>query len=296
MSRWFRVYDDLVDDPKVQRLPGDTVKALLNLWCLASKNGGNLPSEGDIAFKLRMRPEKVTALLAGLKNAGLIDEVESGFEPHNWSARQFKSDVSNERVKRYRERKCNVTDTVTVTPPDTESEAETETEGMEIVEIPSTKIAVNLAEPVGGRKATRPAISGFFDEFWRVYPKRGDAANPKKPACDKFERAVRGGADPAVIIAAAARYAAIESSAGRSNTEKIAQAVTWLNQQRWQDYPELAGGDGGPPAPPDPSMPSDSELRARYAARIPQDPKPEDEGVFREGLGPDPANEKALRH
>jgi len=30
MSRWFRLYDDLVDDPKIQRLPGETVKALLN--------------------------------------------------------------------------------------------------------------------------------------------------------------------------------------------------------------------------------------------------------------------------
>lgn len=29
MSHWFRVYDDLVDDPKVQRLPARTFKAKL---------------------------------------------------------------------------------------------------------------------------------------------------------------------------------------------------------------------------------------------------------------------------
>jgi len=40
MTRWFRVHDDLVDDPKVQRLDPRLFKALVNLWCLASANGG----------------------------------------------------------------------------------------------------------------------------------------------------------------------------------------------------------------------------------------------------------------
>jgi hypothetical protein len=126
MSRWFRVYDDLVDDPKVQRLSPDIFKALVNLWCLASKNDGFLPSAEDIAFKLRIAREKVKKIIAALHDAELIDTDEAGLRPHNWNGRQFKSDVSNERVKRHRERKCNVTGTVTATPPDTDSEAETE--------------------------------------------------------------------------------------------------------------------------------------------------------------------------
>jgi hypothetical protein len=76
-----------------------------------------------------------------------------------------------------------------------------------------------------------------FDELWSVYPKRGGASNPKKPARDKFERAVKAGADPGEIIAAARRYHEIERAAGRAGTDKIAQMVTWLNQQRWNDYP-----------------------------------------------------------
>ncbi len=43
MTRWFRVYEDLVDDPKVQRLDPSCFKALINLWCLASANGGSWP-------------------------------------------------------------------------------------------------------------------------------------------------------------------------------------------------------------------------------------------------------------
>lgn len=76
-----------------------------------------------------------------------------------------------------------------------------------------------------------------FEEFWKAYPKRGSASNPKKPAKDKFERAVKAGADPKVIIAAARRFHEIERKAGRAGTEKVAQAVTWLSQQRWNDYP-----------------------------------------------------------
>jgi hypothetical protein len=78
-----------------------------------------------------------------------------------------------------------------------------------------------------------------FDELWAAYPKRGGASNPKKPARDKFERAVKAGADPDAIIAAARRYHEIERQAGRAGTDKIAQLVTWLNQQRWNDYPML---------------------------------------------------------
>jgi hypothetical protein len=84
--------------------------------------------------------------------------------------------------------------------------------------------------------ATRPDLEKHFDEFWKVYPKRGDAANPKKPALEKFSRLLRGGTDPTEIIASARRYAEIERRAGRVGTDKIAQAITWLNQHRWQDY------------------------------------------------------------
>ncbi len=124
MSRWFRVYDDMVDDPKVQRLAPDLFKALINLWCLTSKAGGVLPCAEDIAFKLRIKSERVTQIISALHDAGLIETDETGLRPHNWDSRQFKSDVSNERVKRHRNAKRNVTLTVTETPPDTESDTE----------------------------------------------------------------------------------------------------------------------------------------------------------------------------
>lgn len=84
-------------------------------------------------------------------------------------------------------------------------------------------------------KPTRPYDDDKdFQEFWKVYPKRG-GANPKIPASKAFGKSRKAGVDPAEIIAAAGRYAAAESK--NINTPHIAQAVTWLNQSRWVDYP-----------------------------------------------------------
>lgn len=127
MSRWFRYYDDALNDPKVQRLSGDLFKAWVNLLCLASQSGGTIKSLADAAFALRLPEAKAGSVVAQLANYQLLDPVKDGyFSPHNWDKRQYKSDVSNERVKRHRKRECNVTSTVAVTPPDTESETDTE--------------------------------------------------------------------------------------------------------------------------------------------------------------------------
>lgn len=128
LGRWWRAYDDALNSPKLQRLPGETFKGWFNLCCLASANGGRLPRVEDIAFALRKRPDQVAALIKALQRAGLIDEVEGGFAPHNWNERQFRSDVSTDRVRRHRERKRNVSSTVSETPPDTDTDTDTDTD------------------------------------------------------------------------------------------------------------------------------------------------------------------------
>jgi hypothetical protein len=81
--------------------------------------------------------------------------------------------------------------------------------------------------------ATRPADR--FLEFWETYPKR-DGSNPKEPARKKFATLIKSGVDPGAIIAGACRYAADMRARVQENTPYVAQAVTWLNQQRWGDY------------------------------------------------------------
>jgi DNA-binding MarR family transcriptional regulator len=95
MTYWFRVYDELVDDPKVQRLDPSLFKALVNLWCLTSANRGVLPPIEEIAFKLRIKPQKAQRVLDRLKAEGLIEDDKTGTHPHNWAGRQYKSDVED---------------------------------------------------------------------------------------------------------------------------------------------------------------------------------------------------------
>jgi hypothetical protein len=132
MTRWFRVYNDLVDDPKVQRLEPSLFKALINLWCLTSATNGVLPPINEIAFKLRMKPQKAQRVLDALKAAGLFEDNEKGTHPHNWERRQYKSDVDDptaaERMQRYRnkQRKSSATRPVTLRSSETEADSETE--------------------------------------------------------------------------------------------------------------------------------------------------------------------------
>lgn len=111
MNRWFRFYSEVVDDPKVQRLPAEMFRAWVNLLCLASANGGFLPSANDIAYKLRITGARVDTIIDEMVAQELMDVCDDGtICPHNWNGRQFKSDhdeTSSERQQRYRQRKRN---------------------------------------------------------------------------------------------------------------------------------------------------------------------------------------------
>jgi hypothetical protein len=124
MSQWFRFYESALDDPKVQRLPGDLFKGWINLLCLAKRHNGTLPPHEDIAFALRLSAKDATKLLDSLVEHGLLDHDETGISPHNWNARQYKSDVSTDRVKRFRKRQ----ETVSETPSETDTDTDTDTD------------------------------------------------------------------------------------------------------------------------------------------------------------------------
>lgn len=119
MSRalpWLRLYDEALDDPKVQRLPDALFRHWINLLCLANRGEprGRLPARlEDIAYGLRVTPRKCRLILDELLAARLLEvEQNTGrVMPNNWDERQRKSDSSAERVARHRERAaaCNVT-------------------------------------------------------------------------------------------------------------------------------------------------------------------------------------------
>ncbi len=121
--KWFRFYPEALNDPKVQQLPPSLFKFWINILCLASDNNGALPDLKRIAYATRMRPHRCQSGVTALQERGLLDATPGGLVPHNWSSRQYKSDDSAPRVRRYR----NAAVTPAVTPPDNRVQS-TETE------------------------------------------------------------------------------------------------------------------------------------------------------------------------
>jgi hypothetical protein len=166
MSRWFRVYDEILDDAKVQRLPPVLFKAWVNLLAVTSRCGGNLPDVADIAFALRSDEQTVNGWLDEFAARGLLDEDDKGTRPHNWNARQFRSDADptaaeRQARKRARDKELSVTPASRVTsrPP----EAETETEDADAVARERVTLADQCLEAAGLSNDPKAA-------FWPIHP------------------------------------------------------------------------------------------------------------------------------
>lgn len=149
MSHWWRAHDDAVDNPKLGALSDRQHRAWFNLCCICSQNGGTLPAIGEVAFKLRVKPDKAKHIVAELAALRLVDVAGDGATTmHNWDSRQFKSDrdpTNAARQDRYRKRhpgplrngSNNGTDNVPAKRPDTE-QTRTETEEDTADAVPSS--------------------------------------------------------------------------------------------------------------------------------------------------------------
>lgn len=130
---WFRLYSELLHDPKVQTLPDAMFKAYINTLCIAGMNDprGTIPHLEDYAFLLRVNEKQAEKIRNFLKISGLLEENSDLFFIHNWDERQFESDNVTLRTQRHRakrERSRNVPETFPGTPPERETDTETETE------------------------------------------------------------------------------------------------------------------------------------------------------------------------
>ena len=139
--RWFKFHADLINDPTLQRLPGDKFKTWINLLCITSKHDGVLPPLADLAFLLRpIGEDKIAALLEEFCEKGLLDSVDgpgasTRYAPRDWASRQYVDVTAAERAKRYRDRQRDVTrdgrnSAVTVTALDQKQNKRTEQTGV----------------------------------------------------------------------------------------------------------------------------------------------------------------------
>jgi hypothetical protein len=114
---WLRLYHETLDDPKVQELPGDDFKGWVNCLIAGSQNSprGQLPPLAKLAFLLRLSVEQTEGLCGRLVERGLLESQDGRWAIHNFTNRQYESDLSTPRVRRFRARKRfrNVSETET---------------------------------------------------------------------------------------------------------------------------------------------------------------------------------------
>lgn len=113
----------------------------------------------------------------------------------------------------------------------------------------STTLAPCLPrEEIEKSKRREDTVDLDFENFKKEYPKR-NGSNPWKPAHDLFRQAVKSGHDLKTIISAARTYRHECERNGIVNTDKVAQAQTWLRQSRFLDYLGYVEPAAGPAIP-----------------------------------------------
>jgi hypothetical protein len=217
MARWFRFYEDAIDDPKAQLLDPPLFKNWVNLLCLASRHAGVLPTKKEIAFALHRTVQQTEIILTQLMAKGLIDKREDGrLEPHNWSERQYKSDVSTGRVQQFRKRFGNVSRNGNETPPE--------------YRVQSTDTENRIKKEESKKERTRASAlvsPKEFEMFWNLYPHKVG----KEAARKSFEKKVRKKIGFPQLMAALQRYR------DKTDDRPWCNPATWLNQERWDDVP-----------------------------------------------------------
>lgn len=111
MSRWFRHYAGMMRDDKLVRVAirsKQTIERVVWVWGAILESAAEIDDDGkydldapEIAYFLRADLSDVEAVLGALEASGRI----SGSRVVKWGNRQFSSDTSAERQRRYRDKK-----------------------------------------------------------------------------------------------------------------------------------------------------------------------------------------------
>lgn len=210
-NQWFRMYSEVLNDPKVQKLPADLFKVWVNTLCVVCNNNGILPSLDDVSFAFRMPISETKSAFHDLEKAGLIVTVGETFQIKNWKKRQYKSDVSTDRVKKHRNGKRNVSET----PPEQNRTEQNRTD---------KNIEKNLRE-----------------EFWKLWPKERRVDKPKFVAA--WNVAIRKVSAQAIFDSLKPYLQSKETKEGFAP-----YPAKWLKGERWnefQDIPEVSATSAG---------------------------------------------------
>lgn len=104
--QWIKLYDEILDDPKMGRLSDGAYRFCINLFLLASRQearDGSLPELTDVAWALRLPEETAAKYWAELEKVGIVC-VKGGVPTVCKFQDRQKAVDGKERVKQFRER------------------------------------------------------------------------------------------------------------------------------------------------------------------------------------------------
>lgn len=108
---WLKLYHEMIDDPKIARLPDSSYRRFIECLLLAGEldEDGFLPSVEDMAWRLRLNETSLAQDLSRLSLAGMVELKQDDDNTERWfvtnfSKRQAPSDAA-ERMREYRKRK-----------------------------------------------------------------------------------------------------------------------------------------------------------------------------------------------
>src|ERR1017187_7535388 len=247
MSRWFRHYAGMMRDEKLVSAAlrsKQSVERVVWVWgailesATEINDGGRYEIDaGEIAYFLRADECDIKSIEAALEVLGRVHKNRVG----KWGERQFLSDSSAERQRRFRSRHANrdenkgnceveTSGNVTVTSPSRSSDAaETETE----TETETDKKDSSLRSLVVSRE-TSDWPSDYREQFWNNYPRK----KAKKAAFKTLDRLKKSNEVMFEKLMAAVGKIPI------GEPKFIPHPATWLNAGQWDDE-QLPGEQNG---------------------------------------------------
>lgn len=256
---WFRMYAEIIDDPKVESLTHTQRWVWIVVLCLASRSpvrgylllsqersGNGTGTEAQhfpvpmriIAKKADVTTEEAEAALLLFEQLEMMDRDENGvWHVSHWELRQFKSDDVTSRTKKYKEnhrpeeRKGNVPENVPVNVPGNGTGTPQNTDNrISPLNPPQGK------RPRNRRAAKNPEYTPDFERFWSVYPKERRERKPEAFEC--WLARLAEGVSVEDLITAAANYAMEREGEPKKYTM---QPTTFLGpNQRWVKFLEPA--------------------------------------------------------
>ena len=107
---WLKLYHEMLDDPKVAKLPDSSWRRFVECLLLAGEvdKSGFLPDVPDMAWRLRLNDNTLSQDLSRLALSGLV-ELKNDGESDRWFVTNFSkrqgASAAAERMRAYRRRK-----------------------------------------------------------------------------------------------------------------------------------------------------------------------------------------------